>query len=217
MLKQKRVINLIAPILFVAGLALLSGLFVSKTVVFADPNTSIQAACEANGGVYTAGSSGKQSTCTTCDTSTSCTTMGADGKQERLNAAAACTATGGTPKGTGCTKDGKDVTIIDAPTAANTSDYGGDCTTDPKKKETLNAENCGIVAIILDITNILSALVGIVVVIMIAIGGIQYTASRDNPQATAAAKEKIRNAILALVVYLFTYALLQYLIPGGIF
>lgn len=77
-------------------------------------------------------------------------------------------------------------------------------------------DNCLILKYIVDGTNMLSALVGIVVVIMIVVGGLQYSSARDNPQASAAAKEKIRNAILALVVYLFMWGILQYLVPGGV-
>lgn len=89
-------------------------------------------------------------------------------------------------------------------------DYG-DC-----RADTLNASNCGIVAQLNIFINILAAVVGIVIVVMIVWGGIQYTMSRDNPQQTAAAKEHIKNAILALVVYIFSIALLNWLVPGGI-
>lgn len=99
-----------------------------------------------------------------------------------------------------------------ASTASSPGVYSGKCDVEP-----LDKSNCGIVGIIVDVTNILSAVVGIVVVLMVVVGGIQYSASRDNPQATAAAKARIRNAIMALVAYLFVYAFLQYLIPGGIF
>lgn len=85
------------------------------------------------------------------------------------------------------------------------------------KETTLTTENCGIINFIVTGTNVLSSLVGIIIVIMIASGGVQYTISRDNPQATAAAKERIRNAILALVFFIFTYAFLQWIIPGGVF
>lgn len=94
------------------------------------------------------------------------------------------------------------------PTGAN---FQGDC-----KEDTVNASNCGIISYLLTAINALSALVGIVVVIMIVVGGIQYSASRDSPQMVSAARDRIRNAILGLIAYLFIYALLQYLVPGGI-
>lgn len=82
--------------------------------------------------------------------------------------------------------------------------------------QTLTKENCSIVAYVVLITNVLSGLVGVVIVIMIAVGGIQYTMSRDDPSAVSAAKNKIRNAVFALVIYIFGFAFLQWLIPGGI-
>lgn len=83
--------------------------------------------------------------------------------------------------------------------------------------ESLTKDNCVIIGYILTITNVLSGLVGLVVVLMIAYGGIQYAMSRDDPAQVAAAKERIKNAVMALVFYLFAVAFLQWLIPGGIF
>lgn len=81
----------------------------------------------------------------------------------------------------------------------------------------LNQDNCGIIKYIVVFTKTLSVLVGIVVVTMIAVGGVQYAASRDEPSQVAAAKDRIRNAILALVFYIFAMAFLQWLVPGGVF
>lgn len=89
-----------------------------------------------------------------------------------------------------------------------------DCKPDPPAP--LDAQNCGIIHYLLTGINLLSGLVGLVVVIMIAVGGIQYTTARDNPQAVAAAKARITNAIIALVASLFIYAFLQYIVPGGV-
>lgn len=96
------------------------------------------------------------------------------------------------------------------PAGTNTS-RPGDC-----KAADIDASNCGILSYFLDAINLLSALVGIIVVIMIVVGGIQYSTARDNPQAAAAAKDRIRNALLALFGYLFVYAFLQYIVPGGV-
>jgi hypothetical protein len=88
----------------------------------------------------------------------------------------------------------------------------------PAEGETkINAGNCEIIRYITLFTRTLSFIVGIVVVTMIAVGGVQYSASRDNPQATQEAKTRIRNAVLALIMYLFVFAFLQWLVPGGIF
>lgn len=81
----------------------------------------------------------------------------------------------------------------------------------------INPDNCEILRYLATFINVLSALVGVIIVIMIAIGGIQYTTARDNPQMVVAARARIYNAILALVIFLFSYAFLQWLIPGGVF
>ena len=63
----------------------------------------------------------------------------------------------------------------------------------------------------------LSGGVGIVVVIMIIIGGIQYTSSSGDPQKVGAAKQKIFNAVLALVAWVLLLGFLNYLVAGGLF
>ena len=65
--------------------------------------------------------------------------------------------------------------------------------------------------------NVLSGIVGIVVIMMVVVGGIQYSASAGDPQKVNAAKKRIANALLALVAYIFLYAFLQWIVPGGIF
>lgn len=62
----------------------------------------------------------------------------------------------------------------------------------------------------------ISALFGLIVVISIIIGGIQYGSSAGDPQKAAAARNRIRNAIIALVTYIFLLSLLNFLIPGGL-
>lgn len=64
---------------------------------------------------------------------------------------------------------------------------------------------------------LLSALVGVAVVVSIIIGGIQYSSSAGDPQKASAAKARIRNAIIALIAFIFLYALLDFLMPGGLF
>ena len=64
--------------------------------------------------------------------------------------------------------------------------------------------------------NFLSAGVGIVVIIMIIIGAIQYTTSSGNPQTLADGRKKIINAVIALVAFGLLYGFLNFLIPGGL-
>lgn len=74
--------------------------------------------------------------------------------------------------------------------------------------------------IVKDINNIikvLSGLVAVVVTAVIIIGGIQYAISGDRADAVSAAKKRITNGLIALVVFMFIFSIVQWLIPGGIF
>ena len=91
--------------------------------------------------------------------------------------------------------------------------FNGKCN-DPT---TLTTDNCSIVAYLVLFTRVLSGLVGIIVIAMIVIGGIQYSTARNDPQAIAAARGRIINALIALLFYIFIFAILQWLVPGGVF
>ena len=67
------------------------------------------------------------------------------------------------------------------------------------------------------IIEVLGAIFGVIAVISIILGGIQFSASSGDPQKAAAAKQRIINTVIAIVAFLFLYAFLQFLIPGGIF
>ena len=81
----------------------------------------------------------------------------------------------------------------------------------------LNSSNCKIVWYLRVFINTLSAMVGIVIVIMITWGGIEFASAGNDPQRVSGAKNKITNALLALLVFIFMYAFLQWVIPGGLF
>jgi hypothetical protein len=68
-----------------------------------------------------------------------------------------------------------------------------------------------------NIVNFLSAAVGVVVIAVIIIGGVQYTIAGDNASALTAARQRITNGLIALFAFLFAWAFLQWLIPGGVF
>lgn len=59
----------------------------------------------------------------------------------------------------------------------------------------------------------LGGLIGLAVVISIIVAGIQYSASNGNPQNVAKAKERLVNAVIGLLLYIFLAAILRYLIP----
>ena len=58
---------------------------------------------------------------------------------------------------------------------------------------------------------------GLIVAGSIILGGIAYITSEGDPQKAANARSRIQNSILALVAYMFLFAFLQFIIPGGIF
>ena len=84
-------------------------------------------------------------------------------------------------------------------------------------KSNLDPANCGITGYVLILINVLSATLGVAVTAVIIVAGIQYSASAGNPQATAAAKKRITNAVLALVFFAGMYGFLQWIVPGGVF
>lgn len=67
------------------------------------------------------------------------------------------------------------------------------------------------------IIRLLSDGVGIVVIGSVIVGGIQYTSSRGDPKATEQAITRIRSSLMALLIFIFAYAILNYVIPQGLF
>lgn len=63
---------------------------------------------------------------------------------------------------------------------------------------------------------LLSGLVGVIAVISIIVAGIQYAGSADDPSIVSKAKQRIFNTVVGLLAYIFLFAFLNYLIPGGI-
>lgn len=98
-----------------------------------------------------------------------------------------------------------------ASTASQATVISG-CTSSTGGKTT----GCATEGYITSIINILSASVGIIVVIMLIVGGIQYSSAGGDPSRIAAAKKRIYSALLALITFLFLFALLQWLVPGGV-
>ncbi len=67
------------------------------------------------------------------------------------------------------------------------------------------------------IINFLAGTVGFVVTAMLGVAGFQYITAQGNPGQLEAAKKKLINVLIAWVTFIFMYALLQWLVPGGIF
>ena len=92
-----------------------------------------------------------------------------------------------------------------------------DGSTPDKLKACLDPKNNSLVGFAQDFINFLGVGVGVIVVIMIIMGGIQYTTAGNNPKAVGAAKKRILNAVIALAAFLVLYSFMQWLVPGGIF
>ncbi|HVX58732.1 MAG TPA: pilin [Candidatus Saccharimonadales bacterium] len=65
--------------------------------------------------------------------------------------------------------------------------------------------------------NGLAGMVAVVSVAMIVLGGIKYSLARNNPQEISNARNHIINAVFAMIAFMLIWALLQYLVPGGVF
>jgi hypothetical protein len=101
-----------------------------------------------------------------------------------------------------------DTTVDCPPGNSDPAVTSGNCAT---------ASHCDlIVKYINPLINLLAALVGVAVTISIIVGGIQYASSGGDPQKVTLAKTRIRGAIIALITFIFLYALLNFLIPGGL-
>jgi hypothetical protein len=80
------------------------------------------------------------------------------------------------------------------------------------------SNNCDLVQeYVVPTINLLSAAFGLVAVISLILGAINYITSEGDPQKVSRAKVRIRNTIFAIVSFMFLYAFLNFLVPGGIF
>lgn len=80
-----------------------------------------------------------------------------------------------------------------------------------------NLQNCDLISKYINpLINLFSALVGVIIVIALIMAGIQYSMSAGDPSKASAAKAHIRNAIIALVAFFLLYALINFLVPGGV-
>lgn len=101
-------------------------------------------------------------------------------------------------------------------TSINFGCYGNGC-----KSSTANetgycgSDHNGITDLIFAIIRFLSDGVGLVIIASIIVGGIQFISSRGDPGATQAAIKRLTSSVTALVIFIFAYAILNYVIPNG--
>lgn len=107
----------------------------------------------------------------------------------------------------------------EAPTAANPG--GGTSSGGGTDRFTCTGDACvndnPITKFLFVVIDLLIGAIGIIIVAVIILAGIQYTTSGGNPQLAAQAKKRIINAVIALVAFFFLFAFLQWSIQGGIF
>ena len=77
-------------------------------------------------------------------------------------------------------------------------------------------DTCEATGFLNDLLNFLAILVLPLIVIMIIVGGIQYSMAAANPDAIKAARARIYKAIAALLCFIGLWSFLKWLLPGGL-
>jgi len=105
-----------------------------------------------------------------------------------------------------------------APEPKGTNDKCGSGDAEVKTSINIGCRGRGnaIVDMLFAFIRFLSAGVGLIIAGSLVFAGIQYTTSRGDPQATAAAVDRIQNSVMALLLFLFAYAILNYIVPGAV-
>jgi len=108
-------------------------------------------------------------------------------------------------------------TVLDDPVAGN--DCGGVKTAivkcDADNSGDLNKN--GIWALLLIVINVMTVGVGVLAVAGIVYGSILYTTAEDKADQVNKAVDIIRNVIIGLIAFALMWALLNFIIPGGVF
>lgn len=118
--------------------------------------------------------------------------------------------------------DALDAAIKDkTPKAGGGPAAGGDPSSGPTPTgQGKNCDNnsCDLISLYINpAISILSVIIGLVCAGSLVMAGIQYTSASGDPQKIGAAKTRITNTLLAFLTYLFLYAFMNFLIPGGLF
>jgi hypothetical protein len=101
-------------------------------------------------------------------------------------------------------------------TSINFGCYGAACLTQSSSKYCSKPHNA-VVDLLFAIIRFITDGVGLIIIASLVYAGIQYTLSRGNPQELAKANKRIQSTVMALVLFIFAYALLNYVIPNGFF
>ncbi len=80
-----------------------------------------------------------------------------------------------------------------------------------------NSDGSGIFMILGIIVNVLTMGVGVLGTLGIIIAGVQYLTASGNEAQMAKAKQRIIEVVIGLVIFGVMWAVLQFIIPGGVF
>ena len=80
-----------------------------------------------------------------------------------------------------------------------------------------NIEDSGLCGILLMAVNILTAGVGVLALAGIVYGSVLYTSAGGNPEQIKKAKGIFMNVAIGVIAFAGMFALLNFLVPGGIF
>jgi len=78
-------------------------------------------------------------------------------------------------------------------------------------------ETTGVWGLLLLVINILTGGIGVLAVAGIVYGSILYTSAGDSSEKVSKAREVIRNVVIGILAYALMYAVLNFIIPGGLF
>lgn len=79
---------------------------------------------------------------------------------------------------------------------------------------TPSGTNTNLSGFVQNIVNILIAVIGVVAVIMLIVGGFRYVFSQGNEKAVQGAKDTILYAIIGLIVAILAFAIVNFVIGG---
>ncbi len=102
-------------------------------------------------------------------------------------------------------------------TTINFGCYGNNCQS-PKGKwvQYCSVPHSAITDLLFSLIRFLTDGIGLVIIGSLIFAGIQYSTSRGEPQQLKLATSRIHSILIALLVYIFAYAILNYLLPQKI-
>lgn len=102
-------------------------------------------------------------------------------------------------------------------TGGNTNEDGQSCGVDTTILGCSGAGSNPIISAFVEIFEFIAAGVGILTIGGIIFGGIRYATANGNTSQAEQGVSIITNAVIGLLLFIFMYALLNFLVPGGLF